>query len=132
MILLDTHVVIWRNTGDPRLGPDSRRRISEALTAGQLAVSAVTFWELGWLLARRRLDLDIDAGTWRAELLAAGLVELPLTGEVAVRAAALPDLHRDPVDRFIVATALDGHSLITADRRILNWPGPLDRVPASA
>ena len=65
-------------------------------------------------------------------MLASGLVEIPLTATHAMRAAALPNLHRDPIDRFIVATALDGHSLITADRQILRWQGPLESIPASA
>ena len=131
MILLDTHVLVWRNSGDSRLGAGASHLIDEALQAGQAAVSVVTFWEVGWLVVRGRLGFDLDASVWRTELLEGGLVELPLTGDHAVRAAGLPDLHGDPVDRFIVATALDGHSLITADRRILGWPGSLDRIPAS-
>lgn len=64
--------------------------------------------------------------------LADGLVEIPLTGEMAVRAAKLPNLHPDPADRFIVAAALDGHRLLTADRLILDWPGDLERIRADA
>ena len=131
MILLDTHVLIWARSGDTRLGRNARRTMREALGAGELAVSLITFWEVGWLAARRRLGFDVDVGVWRAELLAGGLVELPLTGEIAIRAAGLPGLQGDPVDRLIISTALDGHSLMTADRRILDWPGRLDRIPAS-
>ena len=129
---MDTQALLWWNSGDSKLGPNARREIEDALQAGQLAVSVVSFWEAGWLLARGRLDLDLDIETLRAELLASGLVELPLTGETAVRAAKLPDLHSDPIDRFIVASALDGHRLLTADRLILNWPGELERVRADA
>ncbi len=39
-------------------------------------------------------------------------------------------MHGDPADRLIVATALGGHQLLTADQRILNWPGPLSRLDA--
>ena len=132
MILMDTQALLWWNSGDPKLGPNARREAENALRAGQLAVSAVSFWEIGWLLARRRLDLVVDIETLRAELLADGLVELPLTGEMAVRAAKLPNLHSDPIDRFIVATALDGHRLLTADGPILAWPGDLERIRADA
>ena len=45
---------------------------------------------------------------------------------------ALVDFHRDPADRIIVATALQGHQLVTEDRRILAWPGPLNRLRATA
>lgn len=129
---MDTQALLWFRLDDQRLGTNARREIEDALQSGQLAVSVVSFWEVGWLLARRRLDLDVDIEEWRAELLASGLVELPLTGETAVRAAKLPDLHSDPIDRFIVASALDGHRLLTADRLILNWPGELERVRADA
>ena len=132
MILMDTNALIWFRLGDPKLGPTARREAENALRAGQLAVSVVSFWEVGWLLARRRLDLNLDIARWRAELLADGLVELPLTGEMAVRAAKLPNLHSDPIDRFIVATALDGHRLLTADGPILAWPGDLERIRADA
>ena len=68
---------------------------------------------------------------WRRELLANGLVELPIDGAIATQAGLLPDLHGDPADRIIVATALaGGHELITADRLILAWEGPLQRTPA--
>ena len=74
----------------------------------------------------------MDIERWRAELMADGLVEIPLTGEMAVRAAKLPNLHSDPADRFIVVAALDGHRLLTADRLILDWPGDLERIRADA
>lgn len=131
MILLDTHVLLWRNVGDRRLGASASRLIDEVLQAGEAAVSVVTFWEVAWLVARRRLGFDLNTRTWHAELLEAGLVELPLTSEAAMRAAELPGLSGDPVDRLIVSTALNGHRLMTADRRILDWPGQLDRIPAS-
>ena len=132
MILLDTQALLWFRLGDPRLGPNARREAENALRAGQLAVSVVSFWEVGWLLAKKRIDLKLDIERWRAELLADGLVEIPLTGEMAVRAAKLPNLHPDPADRFIVAAALDGHRLLTADRLILDWPGDLERIRADA
>lgn len=60
------------------------------------------------------------------------MVELPLDGRTAIRAVRLPDFHTDPGDGFIVAAALvGGHRLVTADRQILDWPGPLARHPAT-
>ncbi len=73
-----------------------------------------------------RLDLRLDVDAWRQDLLDQGLVEIPVDGRIAVRAGLLPNMHGDPADRLIVATALvGGHQLVTADRRILEWPGPL-------
>ena len=51
---------------------------------------------------------------------------------VGIRANNLPNFHPDPADRIIVATALEGHRLLTADELILNWSGSLDRPDAKA
>lgn len=58
-------------------------------------------------------------------------MEIPVDGDIGIRAVSLPDLHSDPADRLIVATALDGHRLVTADQRMLAWPGRLDRLTAT-
>ncbi len=77
-----------------------------------------------------RLDLLIDLGVWRRDLLDRGLIEIPVDGDIATRAGLLPDMHGDPADRIIVATSLEGHRLVTADGKILRWPGPLGRLDA--
>lgn len=132
MILLDTHVLIWLRNGDSRLGPGARETLEGAWRDGQAAVSAISFWEAAMLKARRRIELAADLGQWRREQLRQGLAELPLDGEVGIRAAGLVDFHRDPADRLIVATALEGHLLLTADRRILDWRGEVDRMDAGS
>lgn len=82
------------------------------------------------LRAKGRGGFPEDVSLWRRELLNQGLVEIPIDGVIGIRANLLPDFHADPADRIIVATALEGHRLVTADRRILDWPGPLDRLDA--
>ena len=77
-----------------------------------------------------RLTLLRDLGAWRGQLFRGGLTEIPVNGEIGIRAAGLADFHRDPADRLIVATALGGHRLVTADQRILDWPGPLSCLRA--
>ena len=67
---------------------------------------------------------------WRREQLEQGLVEVPVDGEIGVRANSLAAFHGDPADRIILATALDGHRLLTGDQRILAWGGILDRLDA--
>lgn len=132
MILLDTHVLLWVRLGSPRVGPETRRRVQHALPDHQVAISAVSFWEIATLVRRGRLAVPLDPAAWRRQLLDEGLVELPVDGEIAARAGSLTDLHGDPADRLIVATALSGHRLMTADRRLLEWPGELDRLDARA
>ena len=83
------------------------------------------------LRQKGRLDLLTDIGSWRMSLLRDGLIEIPVDGEIGIRANELADFHPDPADRLIVATALAGHRLVTADRRLLSWSGPLSRLDAA-
>ena len=77
-----------------------------------------------------RMTLLRDIGSWRMDLLKEGLIEIPVDGDIGIRANALPDFHADPADRIIVATAMGGHRLVTADERILGWDGNLARLDA--
>jgi PIN domain nuclease of toxin-antitoxin system len=131
MLLLDTHVLAWMDADDAALGSQARQTIRQAWSVGEVAVSAISFWEVAMLAQRGRLQLPVPPNTWRADLLEAGVREIPLDGRVAVAAAALEGLHRDPADRFIIATALASSAvLVTADSRILDWAGELSRVDA--
>jgi len=89
------------------------------MTADRIAISAVTAWEIGMLVAKRRLDLEADPLTWMIDTLdRTGIDVIPLSFEAAMRAAELQQL-RDPADQQIVATALElGAPLVTKDRRI--------------
>ena len=95
-----------------------------------VAVSAITFWEIAMLGNKGRLRFPENVGLWRRELLGQGLVEIPVDGEIGIHANALPSFHADPADRIIVATAQGGHRLVTADDRILRWSGDLNRLDA--
>ena len=130
MILLDTHVIAWLRTGDRRLGPRAKQHIADALVQDNVAVSTISFWELGMRLQKGQINLGIPLDAWRKTLLEEGLIEIPVDGGIAMTAGLLEDLHGDPADRIIVATALQGHRLVTADSRILNWPGGLERINA--
>lgn len=80
---------------------------------------------------RGLIVLPCPADVWRADLIGAGVVEIALDGRIALLAAALGDLHRDPADRFIVATALRrGAILVIADSKLLDWPSELARQEA--
>jgi len=83
-------------------------------------VSTVSTWEIALLVARGRLGLGVPVREWvaRAESLP-GLQFLPLDNALAIRAVELPDLHGDPADRFIVASAeYLGATLVTRDERL--------------
>ena len=129
-MLMDTHVILWLRLRDVRLGVQARRDVERALLRSNAAVSAISFWEIGMRMRKEQLEFGGDLGAWRQALLREGLVEIPVSGTIAARAGLLPDLHGDPADRLIVATALEGHQLVTADQRILDWPGRLHRLDA--
>lgn len=131
MILLDTHVVLWLESGSEHLGKRSRKIIDDAFADADLASSAISFWEIGMLTLKNRLSLSASPEQLRADLLTNGLVEIPLTGEIAIAATSLEHLHADPADRFIIATAIATRAtLMTADTRILGWKGRLKRHDA--
>lgn len=119
MILLDTHVVLWRT-----LDPD---RLSEK-AAGLLeaesgkAISAITVQETAYLVARGRVDLYKPVGNWFADALGVlNAVALPATVPIALRAGSLNprEFHGDPIDRLIYATAVEHDArLVTADERL--------------
>ena len=129
MIVLDTHVVIWASTSVRSLGRETSRLIARASANATLNYSAVSIYETHSLRGRLRLPVSIEdmRRYWRE----AGLIELPLTGEITLRATQLTGLNGDPFDRFIAATAeVIGGTLVTADEDILAWPGKLKRQDA--
>lgn len=131
LILLDTHCLVWMDQADARMGRAARRVADAAIEAAELAVSVISFWEIALLVTKGRLRIGESVSRWRRDLLERGIVELPLAGEACLAAVQLQDFHADPADRFIVATARAvGGTLITADEKILVWPGALDRLDA--
>ena len=131
MIVLDTHVLVWADSDDRKLGRKSRALIDRLWATRKVAVPSIVFWEVGVLQARRRLQLPVSVEEWRESILAAGAVELALNGAIALRALDLSGLHNDPADRFIVATALaHGAALMTADEKLLDWRHTLERHDA--
>jgi PIN domain nuclease of toxin-antitoxin system len=120
VIVLDSHVLVWADGGERRLGRRARALIERLWGRGEVAVSALSFWELALQQNRGRLGLPLAVDQWRDALLDAGLRELPLDGAAGVRAVGLGGLPEDPVDRMIVATTLQhGAALVTADERLL-------------
>ena len=122
-VLLDTHAVLWLDSGVPMRGAALDAIEAAAIGSGVL-VSAVSAWEIGLLVRKRRLVLDTDPSAWLDRLLALPGIRLaPLQGAAAIRSSSLPEpFHGDPADRLLVATARDlAVPLVTRDQRILSY-----------
>ena len=122
MILLDTHIwVRWIEPDTDPLPASISRMIDNS---DQVVVSAISSWEVAYLAKRSRLILPLPIDAWlQAALDDSGITSLPLTAKIASRAANLTDIHRDPADRFIIATAIEiGAMLLTLDGLFKHYP----------
>ncbi len=109
-LLLDTHAFLWWLTDDTRL-PQPARRAIEA-EANDKLISAASAWEIAIKHNLGKLpDADAIAFDIPGNIADQGFQELPITVEDAARAGSLPDLHRDPFDRMLIAQALM-HNLV--------------------
>ena len=114
-MLLDTCALLWLAEGAKRLGEEARSRIA---TEPLLYISAITGFEIGIKVSKRKLTLPVPPAAWlEAVLDHHGIAVVPLSLEVCVAATELPPIHGDPCDRFIIATAaLNRWPVATADR----------------
>lgn len=110
-ILLDTQVYLWWLQDDADL-PDTAR--DKIIAASEVFVSSASIWEAS---AKARLGkLEADVGQLLAEITNSGFRELPISASHAAMVARLPDIHRDPFDRMLVAQAIcEPLRLLTAD-----------------
>ena len=119
-LLLDTHVVLWWQTDDRRLGREARKAIA---TADIVWVSAVSGWEASIKAALGRLRLDEK---FRILVAADDFTELPVSLLHAERLLDLPPHHADPFDRLLVAQAMvEKATLVTHDRAIEPYGAPV-------
>jgi PIN domain nuclease of toxin-antitoxin system len=120
LILLDTHVVVWLASGDPRISSRAHAAIQEARrTVRGLAISDFTLFELSLLFRKKRFNLAVSPEDFLSGV-ERRFVVLPITANIALQAFELPASYpKDPADRIIGATALmEDIPLLTADREI--------------
>lgn len=122
LVVLDTHVVQWWSAEPQRL---SKLAAATIESADQLAVAAISWYELAWLATRGRIVVSIPIRSWLTGL-ASRVRTLPITASLADAAVALPgSFPGDPADRLIFATAVEhGASLVTKDGRMRNHRHP--------
>jgi PIN domain nuclease of toxin-antitoxin system len=130
LLLLDTNALIWMAENRPDLGKKSRALIEQPGLAS-IGYSVVSLYEIGVLATKGRICLSSPLANWRLDLLHLGVKEHVLTAHHAMLATQLAGLPTDPMDRLIAATAISlSATLLTSDKKILAWPGNLDRFNA--
>ena len=119
MILLDTHIVIWLALEPDRLSRRAKTAIRAARIEGGLAIAGISLLELAWLAQKGRVETTLSVESFVRQC-ASKMTVLPITSEIAARAASFPDSYpKDPQDRLIGATALvEGIPLVTHDKQI--------------
>ena len=126
-LLLDTHILLWAAGMPERLSPVARDLIEDPGNA--LIFSVASLWETAIKRGLGRGDFQVDPRLLRRGLLDNGYAELVITSEHVVSIDSLPRLHRDPFDRLLIAQAtVEGITLLTADPRIADYPGPIRKV----
>jgi PIN domain nuclease of toxin-antitoxin system len=116
-ILLDTHLYLWWLQDHPHLSQAARARI---MAATDVYVSSASIWEAAIKAGIGKLDADIDQLV--AEIDHSGFRELPVSARHAAMVTRLPDLHRDPFDRILVAQALcEPLRLLTPDNGLSGY-----------
>ena len=116
-LLLDTHVLLWWLTDDPGLGPHTRELVADR--RNEVYVSAASTWEIsikrqkGLLEAPDNMDAFVEDE---------GFLKLDISLFHGDQAGSLPDIHRDPFDRMLIAQAqAEGLELVTHDAMIRKY-----------
>ncbi|MBQ6341228.1 MAG: type II toxin-antitoxin system VapC family toxin [Kiritimatiellae bacterium] len=118
--LLDTCALIWLGMGGGDLSANARRRIS---VASSLHYSSISAWELARLQKEGKVVIPNDPDGFIADLTEQyGMSAIPPVDEIMLRAADLPDFHKDPADRIIIATALvHDLTIVTGDGKFSQY-----------
>ena len=119
--LLDTHVFLWWITDDPRLSPRAHRLIADG--RNRIFLSAASGWEIAIKARLGRLELPDDPERFILNQLAVNAIDvLPVQMSHALHVYKLPDHHRDPFDRLLIAQAqLEKLRILTADAQFSKY-----------
>jgi len=123
-LLLDTHVLLWALVGSTRI-----KRIAGRLQSddNEVYFSVASLWEIAIKSGISKLGYKTDEV--RNAALASGFLELPVLGAHVEALTRLPDHHRDPFDRLLVAQAAsEPMILLTADDKVAKYGHHIELV----
>lgn len=123
-ILLDTHVWLWCLNADPILTKTFTTSFEKSLKEQLVLVSPMSIWEIGMLVVKGRIEIEMDVLDYvNSALEIPGISLCTITPRIAIQSTRLPgEVHGDPVDRLLIATAHEENAvLVTCDKKILNY-----------
>lgn len=116
-LLLDTHVFLWWLQDNPKLSKKARSII---VAASEVHISSASIWEASIKAGIGKLDIDADELVM--EIANSGFKELPISAKHAAAVRCLPDVHRDPFDRILIAQAIsEPLRFLTADSLLKSY-----------
>jgi PIN domain nuclease of toxin-antitoxin system len=125
--LLDTQLLLWAYFYPLRLSVPAKRILENR--SHTLVMSVASLWEIAIKRGLNKPDFQVDANILRRAALRDGYEELPVLANHALAVASLPPIHKDPFDRLLIAQALvEEITLLTADKTIARYPGPIRKV----
>jgi len=121
-LLLDTHILLW-SAADKLSAKASKYVLDES---NRLYFSAASIWQIAIKMGLNRSDFRVDAYALYSGLLDNGYEEIPITSKHTLAVSTLPDIHKDPFDRIILAQCIsEGIPILTSDTRLANYPAPV-------
>lgn len=121
-LLLDTHILLW--SAEDKLPTSAAHYLLDE--SNELYFSPVNIWEIAIKNGLKRADFNVELYALYSGLLNNGYEELHITSRHTLAVADLPDIHKDPFDRVLIAQAMvEGMKLVTSDSRIAQYSAPV-------
>lgn len=119
MYLLDTHTLIWSQFNSDNLSDTAKEKLEDDK---KVYVSIVSFWEIAIKQSIGKLDIDVSPKELVDQCIEAGMYILPIKPEHLDLIKALPDIHKDPFDRLLIAQAkYENLTFISRDEKIAQY-----------
>ena len=115
MYLLDTHAILWYVSGSNELSQTAKN----IMETKRCFFSFASLWEIAIKQAKGTLQFNIDIPKLKTVLEDVEFIYLPPTEFDAEAIKALPDIHKDPFDRLLIAQAIENNlTIVTTDSKI--------------
>ena len=122
MFLLDTYILLWLASDQTKLTEKVKSTIDA--NAGSLYVSSISAFEIVIKHQKNKLKLPLSPEVWfHRAITLYGIDEITINSEILIKSALLPQIHNDPVDRIIIASAMMNNAeIISKDSLISQYP----------